>query len=354
MAGFERVSFDDLPGWSIDDHAAALATFRVSVDALCARLQPPRTATALRARLAAVPAGDARSAAAFFEANFVPHRLVHPEQPGFLTAYYEPVVAAAHIASSAFPTPLHRRPIDLVNLVDEADRAAATAALSHARQTASGHQPFPTRQEIDQGALDGQGLEAFFVADAVERFFLQVQGSGVLVLPDGAQVRVTYDGKNGHPYTSLGRHLVDSGQATPAEMSLDFLARWLRADPVRGRETMWRNHSYVFFKEVPGATAPRGVLDLPLTPLRSLAIDAAHHALGLPIFVDAPSISHLTGARFRHLMVSQDVGSAIRGVERGDIFVGTGPAAGAKAGITKHSGAFFVLLPIDATIGAAP
>ncbi len=353
MSG-ERVPFGSLPGWRDDDHAAALATFRASFGALATRLKPPAAAAVLHHQLAPIPAGDGPAARRFFEQHFAAHRVAPAAAPGFLTAYYEPVLPAAHIASSAFPVPLHRRPADLVNLVGEADRAAATASLSHARKTAAGNIPFPTRQQIDQGALDGQNLEAFFVADEVDRFFLQVQGSGVLVLPDGTQVRVTYDGKNGHPYTSLGRHLVDTGQATSAEMSLDFLARWLRADPARGRETMWRNESYVFFRDVPGATAPRGVLDAPLTPLRSLAIDPSHHALGLPIFVDAPAITHLTGAPFRHLMVGQDVGSAIRGLQRGDIFVGTGPEAGAKAGITKHTGAFFVLLPVAATVGEVP
>ncbi len=358
MTRIAPVAYDALPGWPADDHALALETFRASSDALFLRLSPTSVVDRLRADLAATPARQRAAARAFFERHFVPHRqapnLAQPATQGFLTAYYEPVLPAAHIASSVFPVPLHRRPADLVNLVNEADRAAANTDLSHARKTASGLIPFPTRAQIDQGALDGQALEIFYVADEVDRFFLQVQGAGVLALPDGTEVRVTYDGKNGHPYTSLGRHLVDTGQATSAEMSLDFLGRWLRADPGRGRVTMWRNKSYVFFREVPGATAPRGVLDVPLTPLRSLAIDVAHHALGLPIFVDAPQITHLTGAAFQRLMVGQDVGSAIRGLERGDIFVGTGADAGAKAGITKHAGSFFVLLPIGATVGDAP
>jgi membrane-bound lytic murein transglycosylase A len=354
MAAYERVPFDALPEWQSDDHAAALATFRVSAEALLPRLLPASAAINLKAHLASIASADSGASRHFFEAHFAPHRIRESTGPGFLTAYYEPVLPAAHIASSAFPVPLHRRPADLVNLVSEADRAAATAELSHARKTASGLEPFPTREQIDNGALAGLGLEAFFVADEVDRFFLQVQGSGVLVLPDGTEVRVTYDGKNGHPYTSLGRHLVDTGQATSAEMSLEFLARWLRADKARGSAMMWRNKSYVFFREVPGATAPRGVLDAPLTPLRSLAVDPSHHALGLPIFVDAPAITHLTGTPFRHLCIGQDVGSAIRGAERGDIFVGTGAEAGAKAGITKHQGHFFVLLPIGATVGNAP
>ncbi len=355
MAAYERVPFDALPQWQLDEHAAAFATFRASADALLRRLVPAQAAADLRNQRDAVPAGNNAAARTFFETHFAPHRVIDAAaSSGFFTAYYEPVLPAANIASSAFPVPLHRRPADLVNLVSEADRAAAGADLSHARKTASSLEPFPTREQIDRGALAGQGLEAFYVADEVDRFFLQVQGSGVLVLPDGTEVRVTYDGKNGHPYTSLGRSLVDTGQATSAEMSLDFLARWLRADTARGQTTMWRNKSYVFFREVPGATAPRGVLDVPLTPLRSLAIDSSYHALGLPIFVDAPAITHLTGAPFQRLMVAQDVGSAIRGAERGDIFVGTGADAGAKAGITKHAGHFFVLLPVAATVGAAP
>jgi membrane-bound lytic murein transglycosylase A len=354
MAAYQRVPFNVLPRWPADDHAAALATFRASAEAMFRRLTPHSGAADVKAHLAAVPSGDSGAARIFFETHFAPHRVEPSDAPGFLTAYYEPVLPAAHMASASFSTPLHRRPADLVNLVSEADRATASAELSHARKTASGLEPFPTREQIDGGALDGQNLEAFYVADEVERFFLQVQGSGVLVLPDGTQVRVTYDGKNGHPYTSLGRHLVDTGQATSAEMSLEFLARWLRADKARGQATMWRNKSYVFFRDVPGATAPRGALDVPLTPLRSLAIDPSHHALGLPIFVDAPAITHLTSAPFQRLMVSQDVGSAIRGPQRGDIFVGTGADAGAKAGITKHPGTFFVLLPVAATVADAP
>ena len=347
---YQAAAFADVPGWPADDHTSAFTAFRRS----CARLiEPAKPAQSpadrlleVCARAADLPAQPSPVAArAFFEQNFIPHRVRRTSAPGLLTAYYEPVVPGARSPSKAYPVPLHRRPADLVNLVDEADRASKPAALTHARQTGATRAPYATRQDIDQGALANQNLELFYVADEVERFFLQVQGSGIIQLPDLSRVRITYDGKNGHPYTSVGRHLIDTGVAAADQMSLEKLGTWLRADPERGRRAMWQNKSYVFFREMPGASAPIGVLGVPLTPLRSLAIDPAFHTLGAPIFVDAPDITHITGKPFRHLMIGQDVGSAIRGPERGDIFAGSGTAAGRIAGITKHPGTFFVLLP---------
>jgi membrane-bound lytic murein transglycosylase A len=187
-----------------------------------------------------------------------------------------------------------------------------------------------------------------YLADPVDVFFMQVQGSGRIRLPDGQMVRVHYDGKNGYPYTSIGRHLIDTGVLTADQMSLDALAKWLRADPERGRKVMWNNASYVFFRELTGAEAggPLGVIEIPLTDGRSLAVDAGVHAIGTPIFVTSPTLSHATkGGAFERLMIAQDVGSAIKGPERGDIYFGSGDEAGRLAGVTKHQGNFYVLLP---------
>lgn len=339
-ATYARATFADIIGWASDDHAAALETFRLS----CAKTSPD-AGLARACTAAKTIAASSDAARLFFEENFVPHRVENAGGTGLLTAYYEPILQGRRARSPGFEVPLHRRPHDLVNLVDEADRASSPTTMTHARKTSAGHVPFPSREQIDQGALTGQGLELFYVADEVERFFLQVQGSGVIELADGSHVRVTYDGKNGYPYTSVGRVLIDAG-AIPAEgMSLQALAAWLRSDPERGRRAIWHNKSYVFFREMPAASAPVGVLGVPLTARRSLAVDPAYHALGLPIFVDAPDIVHITGKPFRHLMIGQDVGSAIKGAVRGDIYAGSGPEAGAVAGITKHPGRFFVLLP---------
>ena len=355
-AHYSAVAFSDVPGWSDDDHAAAFAAFCASCAALADQVAKKTVAPSPDAALGTVCAAaltlttpvDRTQARGFFETHFLVRSLgdVGGGTRALLTAYYEPIVAARRLPAPGFQVPLHRRPKDLVNIVDEADRAGASAALSHARKSPAGLVPFPTRQQIDEGALGGLDLEIFYVADEVERFLLQVQGSGVIELADGTHIRVTYDGKNGHPYTSVGRYMIDSGLMGADQMSLQSMARWLRADPARGRHAIWQNKSYVFFRELQkGASGPIGVLGVPLTPLRSLAVDPAYHALGLPIFVDAPELTHVTGKPFRQLMVSQDVGSAIKGAERGDIYAGSGPVAGAIAGVTKHPGRFFVLVP---------
>ena len=342
---YTPVSFAELPGWAKDDQAAAWVAFRASCAAGGAALHRTPLHAVCAAALQQPATLDRAKARAFFEQHFVPNRVTGDNAPGLLTAYYEPVVAGRRTPQPGFTVPLHRRPADLVNLVDEADRAVAPGTLTHARIEKGKPVPYATRQQIDEGALVGKGLEMFYVADAVERFFLQVQGSGIIALQDGQQVRIGYDGKNGHPYTSVGRSMIDSGVMGADQMSLETMAQWLRADPARGERAIWQNKSYVFFREMPEASAPIGVMGVALTPHRSLAIDPAFHQLGLPVYLDAPTIKHITGKPFRQLMVGQDVGSAIRGRQRGDIYAGSGPTAGKIAGITKHPGHFFVLLP---------
>lgn len=354
-ASMNEAAFADLAGWESDDHAAAFSAFLKSaarLEALAAggaAIQPaPALSEIFRAALATELSGRA-AAKAFFEAHFKPHRVVHDEQHGLLTGYYEPLLAGSRTHNSKFKVPLYRRPPDLVNLVDELQRGAVGAGLTHARLVEGMAVPYATRTEIEEGALAGQGLELVYVADPVDAFFVQVQGSACISLPGREKIRITYDGKNGHPYTSVGRYLVDAGILTAGEMSLQSLKVWLRADPIRGRDAMRRNASFVFFRELIGeeAAGPHGVHGIPLTTGRSLAVDTALHAIGTPVWVSSPTLRH-AGADadgFRRLMIAQDVGSAIRGPERGDIYFGSGDAAGELAGITKHPGNYCVLLP---------
>jgi membrane-bound lytic murein transglycosylase A len=353
---FVPVAFSALPHWAADDHGAAFAAFLISSRRLLQRAAEgavPATPPALlnAARLACdvsaagVSPADARL---FFETHFVPHRVVQGEPHGLLTGYYEPVIAGSRERTHRFSVPVLRRPADLVNLVAESERGAKAEGLTHARQTIDGLEPYATREEIENGALAGQGLELVWLEDAVDAFFLHVQGSGMIALEDGTQSRITYDGKNGHPYTSVGRYVIDAGLFPADKMSLDALKDWLRADLVRGLAAMRQNKSYVFFRELTGAQAGAalGAMEIPLTDHRSLAVDTRTHALGTPVYVVAPTLVHAGGPDgFHRLMIAQDVGSAIRGPERGDIFFGSGDEAGAKAGITKHPGNFFVLLP---------
>lgn len=354
---FDPVPFSELPGWAADDHLAAFRAFLRSARILVRTTgtTPGKTktadtlliATAERALALAAGIAAARDARAFFEESFVPRRVVHDGAEGLLTGYYEPVLAGSRKPEGPFRIPVYRRPPDLVNLVREEERGALADGLTHARKTADGVAPYATRAEIESGALQGRGLELVWLADPVDTFFMHVQGSGRIRLPDGTTIRITYDGKNGHPYTSIGRVLIDAGHFAPGDMTLAALKTWLAADPGRGRRIMQENRSFVFFRELANEDdGPLGALEIPLSEGRSLAVDTGFHAIGTPVYVSAPTLKPWGGAQgFARLMIAQDVGSAIRGPERGDLYFGSGDEAGQLAGGTKHPGRFFVLLP---------
>jgi membrane-bound lytic murein transglycosylase A len=364
---FEPVAFDDLPGWQTDDHLAAWKAFLASCKPILKagpRLAKPGSAGSPQELLdvctraiSMSKLGQIRTrseARQFFEANFQPNRISGGDPQGLLTGYYEPLIKGSRTPDATYKVPVYRRPPDLVNVVAESERGAKSESFTHQRKTDKGLEPYLTRAEIDEGGLAGHGLELLYLRDQVDVFFMQVQGSGRIQLPDGEKVRVTYDGKNGYPYTSIGKVLIADGQLTADEMSLKSLKGWLKADEDRAKPVMWKNKSYVFFKELSGeeAKAPMGVMGIPLQTGRSLAVDTTYYAIGTPIYVDAPQITHATkSGAFRRLMVAHDVGSAIKGTERGDIYFGSGDEAGRLAGVTKQPGHLYALLPVES--GAA-
>jgi len=251
------------------------------------------------------------------------------------------------VRGGAFDAPVYGRPHDLVMLTPDTERARFSDRITGVRETAEGQSPYYTREEIDAGVLSGRGLELLYLDDPVELFYMQVQGSGLVRLRDGSAVRLTYAAKNGHPYTSIGKLLIERGAIAPNAMSMAAVKAWLHADLERGRALLAENKSYVFFRELTeeeGRDGPLGAEGVALTLGRSLAVDASYHRLGLPVFVTVPDLA-VEGAPFRRLMIAQDVGSAIRGPERGDLFWGTGEEAGAIAGSTHHIARFLVLLP---------
>lgn len=363
---YAPVAFADVPGWSSDDHLAAWTAFIASCRPILKAAQsgskagPRPTPQALLdvCQLALTTSAVAKQtqdgARRFFETHFTPHSVDHTASPGLLTGYYEPLVQGARQAGGGYETPIYKRPADLVNVVAESERGAKSAQFTHMRKTEQGLAPYLTRAEIEQGGLKGQNLELMFFRDPVDVFFMQIQGSARIELPDGTKIRITYDGKNGYPYTSVGRALIDDGSFKPEKMSLKSLASWLKADRKRGEQVMWQNQSYVFFRELKGAEADgaMGVLGIPLQTGRSLAVDTAYHNIGMPIYVLSPSLTHAAKSKdgrpdgFARLMIAHDVGSAIKGPERGDIFFGSGDKAGKIAGVTKHPGRFMALLPI--------
>jgi membrane-bound lytic murein transglycosylase A len=335
-----QTRFADLQGWAEDDHAAA---FGALLRSCAADPDLPHVADAL----ALGSSANANAARAFFEDRFLPHVIADSSRPGFVTGYYEPEIEGSYARGGPFQVPVYRRPEDLITLAPETQRARFNDRISGLRQTAEGQVPYYTRAEIWDDALSGRGVELLYLKDMVDLFYMQVQGSGRVHLKEGGAVRLGYNGKNGYPYTSIGRLLIERGAIAPDAMSMAAVKAWLRADEARGRALMEENRSYVFFRELDadeGRDGPRGAQGVALTPGRSLAVDTAYHRLGLPVFVTAAELV-TAGQPFRRLMIAQDVGSAIRGPERGDIFWGTGEDAGAIAGSTRHAARFHVLMP---------
>jgi membrane-bound lytic murein transglycosylase A len=339
------VEFSEINGWAKDDHAAAFKTFRLS----CRRLlrsgkdTPEIKAVCELARMLpdTLSRADARS---FFEANFTPHLVSRPDDSAILTGYFEPEIHGSLTPSEKFNVPVYAKPDDLTLITNAVDRGDLPAELTAARMTPEGPQPYYTRQEIDEGVLKGRGLEIAYISDPYEAFIMQVQGSGVILLENGKKLRIGFAGKNGHPYTSIGKVLTERGVFESGMASMPRILSWMRSKPVQAREVMWENKSYPFFHKIKGHAA-RGAMALPLTPKRSLAVDPRYHRLGMPIWVSAPEFNYNNHKGIARLMIAQDTGSAIRGPVRGDFFWGTGQAAGKLAGRMKHTCDFYVFIP---------
>ncbi len=330
----EAVAFADIPGWVEDDHCAPLACYLRSVDLSTTKLPKPAE-DSVAALLA-----DRTKARQFFEQNFVPFRIL--AEPGLLTSYFQPVLKGSRTASPAFSIPVYRRPTDLKPL--PLGHALTAGGLTAARDAHGRFEPYFTRAEIEARALAGRGLEILYLADAIEAFIMHVQGSGHVDLDDGTEARLTFDGKNGHPYTSVARYLIERGHLSAENADLEGMIAFLRAHPDSGA-LLRENRSYIFFKEMdPAERGPKGSLGAQLSPGRSLAADPLYHTLGIPIWVSAPELD-FDGRPLRRLLVAQDTGSAIKGAQRGDIFAGTGAEAEHVAGRIRHICEFIVLQP---------
>ncbi len=347
------LSFSDLPGWREDDHAAAFTALQRSAAVL--HDHPPKTRAlgidagalaAVLASAAALPeALSAEDARAFFEAAFTPHAVAPPGGDGFFTGYYEPEVAGSLTRTGDFAVPLHARPDDLVEFDPADPPPGIDPALRFARRTDAGLAEYADRAAIMAGALAGRGLELVWLADPVDAFFIHIQGAARVCLSDGATLRVTYAAKSGHPYTPIGRLLVARGALKSGSATMPAIRAWLAAHPSEAPALMAENRSYIFFREAPvtdEALGPVAAAKVPLTPGRSLAVDRLVHSFHLPVWVDTTLPD---GHLFSRLMIAQDTGSAIVGPARGDIFFGSGEAAGAIAGAMSAHGRFIVLAP---------
>ena len=349
-AALSPISFDRVEGWHDDDQSAAFDAFVKSCRTSKSLAGTPPCVEALA--MAAKGPVSREAARAFFEKYYTPFQVGMEGKPGLLTGYYEPEVRGSRVRTGEYQVPVYMKPEDIVAVTPDEMRGTYNDRLTAMRKSDDGLVPYYTREEIDKGALEGRGLEILYLDDPVELFFLQVQGSGRVRLPDGSVVRLRYDGKNGHPYTSIGRLLVERGETESGKTTMQAIKDWLRADAERAKRLMWENPSYVFFAERPEADdelGPIGAQGVALTPERSIAVDPSYHELGTPVFVLAGTgLKELDGTPFQRLMIAQDVGSAIKGPERGDVYFGAGEEAEARAGTTAVPVDFIVLKPKDA------
>jgi membrane-bound lytic murein transglycosylase A len=356
-------TFAELPGWGDDDPIPALAAFRRSC-AVFAKTKPDApvgpqgiggTAADWQGACDRVPITDeAATAELFLVEEFSPYLVAGAGgAEGLFTGYYEPELTGSRHRSDRFAYPLYRRPADLV-MADLGEFRADLSGNNIAGRVVDGRlKPYLTRAEIDAGALAGQELELVWLADPVDAFFLQVQGSGRLQLEDGSTTRVGFAAHNGHGFVSVGRILIEEGKLSKDQATAQSVAQWLKDHPDEAPALMARNPRFIFFREVEGE-GPLGAQGAVLTAERSMAIDSALLPLGAPFWIDTtwPNGTDKAGQPLRRLMIAQDVGGAIKGAVRGDLFWGTGADALEVAGRLKQPGRYFILLPKTVAVAA--
>ncbi len=312
---YQLLQFDDLEGWADDNHQAALDVFLST----CGDMRDPTWEPICDL------ARQGQEARSFFERFFTPV-LIDDGNEALFTGYFEPELRGSMNRGGPYQYPLYRMPPNAGEF---------------------------SRREIEEtNAFDGQGLEIVWIDDPVDVFFLQVQGSGRVKLDTGGGIRVGYGGANGREYSSIGLELVARGIYEAHQVSADVIRSWVRSNGDEGRQLLWANDSFVFFREVnevPADRGPLGAMNRSVTTMRTVAIDPAYVPLGAPVWIEKDGDEPMN-----RLMVAQDTGSAIKGAQRADIFFGTGDDAGRDAGNIKDGGRMIVLMPLQNAYALLP
>jgi membrane-bound lytic murein transglycosylase A len=354
------LAWSDIPGWGEDDHLAAFQTFRASCRPIAAQdaasVTPDSRAlgASLRdpCRLArSSEFSDGARARAFFEQNFTPLKISRlGEGDGFVTGYYEPVIEGSREANEVFNVPIYRRPSNLfVKGYNQASPDLPNKGPVYRKIGRRKLVPYYDRAQIEDGAIEGRGLEICWLRSQTDLLFAQIQGSARVQLEDGSTIRINYDSYNGYPYTPVGRILIDRGIIPKEQMSMQKIREWMEANPAAADEVRQQNRSYIFFREVPLSDKDEavGAQGVPLTPGRSIAVDKSLHVYGTPFFIqgELPIDSATAKTPFHRLMIAQDTGSAITGPARADLYFGAGADAGKVSGRLRHNMRFVMLVP---------
>jgi membrane-bound lytic murein transglycosylase A len=336
----QTADWSELPGWGSDDLHAAFAAFRASCTVMAKK---PLWRPACESAPEAAAGGSLR---AWFESRFQPWALTNPDggRDGLVTGYYEPVVTGSRSKKPPYTTPVFGPPADLIVV----DLDSLYPELKHLRLRGriEGRKLVPYFDRAGWSAQESsrESDALLWVADPIDFFFLQIQGSGQVVLDDGNRVRIGYADQNGHPYRSIGKWLIEKGELQSHEASMQGIKAWAAAHPKRLQELLNANPSLVFFRELPvNGSGPPGALGVPLTPERSIAVDPRHVPLGAPVWLVTTQPN--SEQSLTRMMLAQDTGGAIRGPVRADFYWGSGSDAGSLAGRMKQNGRMWVLMP---------
>lgn len=356
---YTSAAWSDLPGWNEDPVAAAWPAFVVGCRAL---LSSARTRPLWQAPCAAgerIDTGNSDAVRAFFQSHFIPYAVgaADGSSVGLVTGYYEPLLAGSRTRSEQFAIPLYAPPDDLLTI--EISELYPELKDKRVRGRVEGKKvvPYWPRAELERDPQRLAAKSLVYVADPVEAFFLEIQGSGRIELADGSVLRLNYADQNGHPYRSIGRVLIDRGELPLERTSMQGIRAWARANPDKLRGLLDENPSYVFFREVPAPPAgsidaridgPLGALGVPLLAGRTIAVDPRSIPLGAPVFL--ATTMPLSTTPLTRLTLAQDTGGAIRGAVRADFFWGFGLEAGQEAGRMRQDGRMWLLWPKDARL----
>ena len=338
----EPAAWSELPNWGRESLRPSLEAFIRG----CEAMQKRESWRAVCAGAQTLAGATEKEIASFFELNFDPQRVVNSDgtDTGMVTGYYEPLLKGSRVRTPRYRIPLYRPPpdllvVDLASLYPDLQGRRLRGRLEGNRVV-----PYFSRGEIEHEAGAVKGSELVWVDDAIDAFFLHIQGSGQVELEGGERIRMGYADQNGHPFKSLGRLLIQRGEITPERASMQGIKDWARRNPARVQEYLDGNPSYVFFRELPrDLPGPLGALGVPLTPERSIAVDSRVVPLGAPVYL-ATTWPNATDPLER-LVMAQDTGGAIAGAVRVDFFWGFGDAAGSLAGRMRQAGRMWVLLP---------
>ena len=341
-AVLRQSSWQELPEWTDEDPAQAWEAFLVS----CRALAKQDAWREVCAAAESIKSPERLQARRFFEIHFTPFQLTRPDggDEGLITGYYEPLLKGSRKRTARYRHPVYGLPDDL--LVVDLTEVYPELKGMRLRGRIEGRRivPYYDRSQIEQGRGALAGREIVWVDDAIELFFLQIQGSGRIALEGGEVLRIGYADQNGHPYRSIGRLLVERGELPLEKASMQGIQAWARANPDKVAELLNQNASYVFFRELPaGLSGPLGALGLPLTARRSVAVDPGFVPLGAPVYI--ATTWPLSSRPLNRLMLAQDTGGAIRGPVRADFFWGFGNEAAREAGRMKQPLRMWVLLP---------